>query len=503
MQQNRYPNQRPQNYGQAGRKSFALRLLPYALILLAVAGAVLFGVKALRDKQVADEVAPYANVFAGNISVDGLPLGGLTAQQAYDQLFQRHQAQVDSWQLSLDFRGHTYATVNYQTLGISVQSEQLVEKLREAWLLTHTGDNYQIKRSIESLKEHPYAAFTTQSELSDQKLREFLSAIAANISQTNQPRDAELLQFLPNNADPFLIQHEAVGYQLDIEKAREEIMAMASSGTSGSYQLSPETIEPKVTAAQIRRNLRLRSEAQTAISTSSTQNRDNNIRVAMSRINGTVLEPGQTFSYNKVVGKRTHENGFFDADEMVAGDLVTGIGGGVCQPSTTLYQAALLSNLGIVKRTPHGQPVRYTEKGLDATVYYYGGREIDFKFRNTTKNRIYITAHVTGTNKRNLAARIRIYGEPYEEGVRYALSSQVVETLSPPAEIIYRKDTKNQHVLYNDETLLITKASEGYVVESYLDKYVNGQRVESRLITKDTYRPRQQVEWVGVEERPM
>lgn len=503
MQHNQYSNQRPRSYGSPQGKGLALRFLPYALILLVLVGALLFGMKALRDKRVAEEVAPYANVFAQNISIDGLDLGGLTAQQAYDQLFQRHQSQVNSWQLQLNFRGHTYASVSYQTLGISVQSDQIVEKLREAWDLTHTGDNYQRKASMEALQEKPYAAFTTQSDLSDQKLRELLGAIAENISQTNQPRDAKLIQFLPDSADPFLIESEAVGYELDIEQARKEIMEMASSGTSGAYELSPTAIEPKVTAAQIRQNLRLRSEAQTAISTSSPVNRDNNIRVAMSRINGTILEPGEIFSFNKVVGKRTHENGFFDADEMVAGNLVTGVGGGVCQPSTTLYQAALLSNLGIVKRTAHSQPVRYTEKGLDATVYFFGGREIDFKFRNTTKNRIYITAHVTGSNKRNLIARVRIYGEPYEDGVRYVLSPKVVETLSPPAEVLYRKDNKAEHVLYDDETVIIRKATEGYVVETYLDKYVNGQLVESKLVTKDTYLPKPQEEWVGVQERPL
>lgn len=503
MQQQGYSNQRPPSYRQPARKSLLLKLLPWLLIVLVLVGGVLYGLKAIRDKRVAEEVAPYQSVYAENISLDGIALAGMTAQQAYDRLYQHHQSLVNSWQMQINFGGHTYATVNYQTLGLSVQSDQLVEKLREAWALTHTGDNYQIKASIEALRQQPHSAYTSQSALSDQRLRELLQAIAGNISQTHQARDATLLQFLPDNADPFLIQPEATGYELDIEQAREQIMALASAGTSGSYELQPRAIEPKVTEAQLRQGLSLRGEAQTAISTSSPINRDNNIRVAMSRINGTILRPGATFSFNRVVGKRTHENGFYDADEMVAGDLVTGVGGGVCQPSTTLYQAALVSNLGGISRTAHGQPVGYTDKGLDATVYYYGGREIDFKFKNTSGSDIYITAHVTGSNKRSLITRIRIYGQALEPGVKYALRSEVVETIVPSPDIIYRKDVKAQHVLYKDQTELISRASDGYVVETYLDKYLNGQRVESKLLTKDTYRARQRVEWVGTQERPL
>ena len=104
----------------------------------------------------------------------------------------------------------------------------------------------------------------------------------------------------------------------------------------------------------------------------------------MDRINGTILKPGEVFSFNKVVGRRTIRNGFYEALEMVYGDLVTGIGGGVCQPSSTLFQAALLAGLGITDRSNHSEPVNYTDRGLDATVYWVGDRQIDFKFKITT-----------------------------------------------------------------------------------------------------------------------
>lgn len=496
-QQSRPPVQR----AGGGFKTLFFRLLPWLLILLLVVGGVFFGLKMLEDKRVADQVAPYEHVYADNISVDGLSLAGMSAQEAYDALYQKHQGLVDSWQLRLNFRGHSYATANYKLLGIEINSEQIVQKLREAWDLTHVGDNRQRLAAIEALREAPYSSFTTQSELSDQRLDQLLRAIADNISNLHPPKDAQLLQFLPNASDPFLIQPEQLGYKLDVEQARQQIMAMAATGSSGDYELVPEEIHPKVTTADIRKTVTLRGEAQTGISTASPTNRDNNIRVSLEKVNGLVLKPGQTFSFNTVVGQRSYENGFFDAQEYVYGDLVTGIGGGVCQSSSTIYQAALVANLGGFSRRAHSRPVDYTDKGLDATVYYYQGHQIDLKFKNTTNSDIYFTAHVVGANKRKLITRVRIYGQALEDGVMYKLRSMVVETLPPPAEVAYRKDTKAQFVLYKDQTELITREAEGYVTETYLEKYLNGHLVDQRLVSRDTYKPRQRVEWIGTQDR--
>lgn len=502
MQQQGYQQYRPSAGPQRRRRGLFVRILPWLIILAVLVSGGFFAVRAIRDKRVADEVAPYASVFADNISIDGLSISGMTAQEAYDQLYKRQQGLVDSWQMDISFKGHNYARVSYQTLGLSVQSDQIVQRLKEAWDLTHTGNNYQIKESIEALREQPYAAYTTQSELSDQKLEQLLTAIADNIQSFYQPRDAALIQFLPDNTDPFLIQPEASGYLLDVAFEKQEIMTKAASGTSGSHELQPKLVEPSVTEQQIRSGLTLRGEATTSIDRSSAVNRDNNIRVSLGKVNGTVLKPNAEFSFNGIVGKRTHENGFFDALEYVSGDLVTGIGGGVCQSSTTIYQAALLAGMGGFKRTPHSDPVNYTDKGLDATVYYYGGREIDFKFKNTSGGDIYMTAHVLGNNKRNLVARVRIYGPSLGEGVRYGLKTELLETLKPSPDTIYRKDVNAEHVLYKDQTEVLSKARDGYVVETFLEKYVNGQRVDMKWISKDTYQARQRVEWIGTKERP-
>ena len=134
-----------------------------------------------------------------------------------------------------------------------------------------------------------------------------------------------------------------------------------------------------------------------------TANRHSNVALAASRINGTLLRPGEVFSYNKTVGPRSLECGFKTAPEIVRGVLKPGVGGGVCQVSTTLFNSVLLSNLKIVDRSHHAFPVHYVPQGLDATVV---DGDIDFKFMNSTDAPVYIYGR-----GHNGSLTFRIYGK--------------------------------------------------------------------------------------------
>lgn len=498
---NHNPSYRPQNQQGAPRRSLAARLLPVLLIILVVVGIVLFVGKAMRDRRVADEVRPYEHIFADNIRIDGISLSGMTAQQGYDALMQHHEARVNSWQLALTYSGHTFKTIGYNTLGLSVLTDQINGALKEAWDLTHSGDAYQQRDAIQALRRTPFERNTAQSDISDQELTLILNGIAANIA-LQQPVDAAMLQFVPDQEDPFLFQQERVGYQLDVDAAREEIMAMASAGVSGAYELKPTEIQPNVTVAQLRQKYALRSIAQTAISRYSEEDRTKNIRVSLGRVNGQVLKPGSIFSFNKVAGPRTEKNGYFPALELTYGNFVTGIGGGVCQSSTTIYQAVLKAGLKITSRRIHSQPVNYADPGLDATVYLFGGYEIDFKFQNSTSSDIYMTARVKGSGK-NLVAEVRIYGESLGDGVSYELGTNVLEVIPAPVEPVYQVDKDAQFVIYEDQTAVKSKGREGYVVESYLKRLLNGKETgEIQVVSKDTYDARAEVLWKGATRRP-
>lgn len=111
-------------------------------------------------------------------------------------------------------------------------------------------------------------------------------------------------------------------------------------------------------------------------------NRNTNIQLATKACNGYVIQPGATFSYNQVVGQRTAARGYKEAGVYINGSVASGLGGGICQVSSTLFNAALESNMTIVQRTAHSLPVSYLPKGRDATVSWGGP---DFKFKNPYK----------------------------------------------------------------------------------------------------------------------
>ena len=135
----------------------------------------------------------------------------------------------------------------------------------------------------------------------------------------------------------------------------------------------------------------------------SNRNRSTNLELAASKINGTVVMPGEVFSYNKTVGKRTVEAGYKEAAGFSGGRVVPMLGGGICQVSSTLYDAVLYANLGIVERHNHMFQVAYIDTGKDATVVY---GSLDFKFENTRKYPIMLQA-----SARSGLLQIKVYGK--------------------------------------------------------------------------------------------
>lgn len=184
---------------------------------------------------------------------------------------------------------------------------------------------------------------------------------------------------------------------------------------------------------------------------SSNKDRTTNLRLASNKIDGTVLMPGETFSYNKVVGERTIAAGYKEAPIYAGGKVVDGIGGGICQVSSTLYNAVIFANLDIVSRTNHRFVPSYVTAGRDATVVY---GSIDFKFKNNRNYPIKIQCSVSGG-----IAKFDIYGLRTDDEYEVEISSRVTGS------------TAN------------STYSEAYRILKQ-----NGQVVSSELLSKDTYK---------------
>lgn len=218
--------------------------------------------------------------------------------------------------------------------------------------------------------------------------------------------------------------------------------------------------------------------------TSSNSNRSTNIRLAAQKINGTVLMPGETFSYNQVVGKRTAAAGFKPAPAYFGGEVVQEYGGGICQVSSTLYNAVLYANLEITERTNHGFKPSYVTPGLDATVSWGGP---DFKFTNNRDYPIRISCDTSGK-----ILKIYIYGLKRDTDYKVVLESKYVST-------VYAKTTyKTDPSLASGETKVIQSGSNGCKTVAY--KYLydsNGTLVSTECLSRDTYNPHNKVIAVG------
>ncbi len=214
------------------------------------------------------------------------------------------------------------------------------------------------------------------------------------------------------------------------------------------------------------------------------QNRKFNIQKAADIINGNTIQPGEEWSFNTVVGPRTYELGWKGANGISGGKEYTiQAGGGICQVSTTLYNALLCANMEIVDRRAHTIPSDYVPVGLDATV---DTRGIDFVWKNDTDMPVYIFARVEkveGSSSRNTIT-VYVYGKPLPEGVTYKSRNEIIEEASRQAEAIYTNDAS----IPTGYQLERVQGHKYYVAEAYQDKYVDGKLVESKLLYTDKYK---------------
>lgn len=214
------------------------------------------------------------------------------------------------------------------------------------------------------------------------------------------------------------------------------------------------------------------------------QNRKFNIQKAADIINGNTVQPGEEWSFNTVVGPRTYELGWKGANGISGGKEYTiQAGGGICQVSTTLYNALLCANMEIVDRRAHTIPSDYVPVGLDATV---DTRGIDFVWKNNTDMPAYIFARVEkveGSSSRHTIT-VYVYGKPLPEGVTYQSRNEIIEERSRQDEAIYTNDAS----IPTGYQLERVQGHKYYVAEAYQDKYVDGKLAESKLLYTDKYK---------------
>ncbi|MBR3934248.1 MAG: VanW family protein [Clostridia bacterium] len=280
------------------------------------------------------------------------------------------------------------------------------------------------------------------------------------------------------------ITPEIIGIKIDSKLARK-ILAENANATE-KYSIPAIISYPQITAKFLEEEY-----TDTIIATYSTnyasgsENRKTNIHLASDKINGLVLNPGDTFSFNSVVGPRSLENGYKTAQSYSGSKVVEDLGGGICQVSSTLYNAAVFADLEIVSRTNHTMPVSYTPLGRDATVSY---NSIDFKFKNNKNTPVKLEILYNGAT-----LTVNVYGRK-----KYIKDIQIETKIS--GSIPFTIDEINDDTLPEGETKTVEAGSNGTIVDSYKLEKVDGQIVSRTLLARSIYTPRPKIMKIGTKK---
>ena len=423
-------------------------------------------------------VASWTDKIYPGVEVYGVDLGGLTKEEGLNIISEQLIPKINAKKIVVTIND-TQKEILYSDIAPNYDSETI---LKEALAYGKDKGLFEKQNLIKSDEKHQLTpSVTIDEELLKAKEEEIKQAVNIN------PVNATLTI---SGATP-LVTAEKIGYTVDSEEFHKMLMDSINGNPLENSEIS---LELKETEASIKAETLNLVDGQ--ISTFSTNfskgvdtGRDKNLAVALSYINGTVLMPGEEFSYYEKIGQTTPEKGYHLANVYVADRIEKDYGGGVCQISTTLYRAAMGANLRSTQRRNHSMMVGYAEAGMDAT---YAAGYIDYKFKNTYDFPVYIQGYTSG-NK----VVVNIYGNVAGMGGKtYKMTNEIVETYSP--EIVKKEDP----TLYVGQEKVKDSGLTGYKAKGYLITYQNGKQINKELVSTDVYTSMDRVISVGTKPVP-
>ncbi len=410
----------------------------------------------------------YNGIIQQGVSVAGIKVGGLSAVEAAEKLERSLPVPAEST-LEIQDGGKSFsfklsdidAKYDYRSMAVTAFKYGINDKcvIQLTSLLKRRAEPADVPAKI---------------VFSEDKLATIIQTLKTNWD--SPPKNANLS--LSN--DKIEITDEKAGYILDFDETFEQIRLALSEGKL-QVQAAGQLLEPAVKTADLSTIDALLAEYVT-IFDENDRNRSHNITLASATINGSLVKPGEIFSLNQRLGPRGAENGYLKAPIFIQSQLALDFGGGICQVATTLYNAALLANLGIVERYSHPLPVNYVSLGRDATI---AGDYLDLKFLNNTGAPVYISSNIeSGT------LTIHIFGTKItkQREVRITTDKSVIQP-----KVVLQYDPS----LPAGETRVMNQGKTGYTVKIYREVVVDGEITTRTLISSDYFKPSDTVLLVG------
>lgn len=329
------------------------------------------------------------------ITVNGISVHGMTKTEAAEKVLNGI-----GWAMKVTYNGETKELDNLMV-------EKVDEVLTEAF---EKGESGSYTVSSDGLEN---AAAAQADALADQ--------------WDVKPKNGSISSYDKSSGE-FVFSGAETGKLIEREKLAKDILAAISAGEyKKTITAAAEEVQPEITEAQAKASFKRLGTYTTT--TTSNKDRNENIRIASAAINGIIIQPGEEFSFNQTTGNRTTDKGYRPAGAYQNGVLVEEPGGGVCQVSSTLYNAVVFAGLKTTERHAHSYEPSYVTPGEDAMVSYDGFSGPDMKFVNNSKTAVGIK-----TSFSNQKLTVSVYGNPIlEEGVTLSMKSEKVKELDPPA----------------------------------------------------------------------
>lgn len=422
---------------------------------------------------------PEEQKIAAGVTIDGIDVSGKTEEQALDLL----ENSVDT------LKGTRKVTVTYNDKSTVITQEDMTftfdfsDAVDQALTYSSNLNSEESSADSSSASDSSAAAkkdFPVEPKISYENVEKKLDEFTADIDK--DPVDATVVSF-DSSTGEFQYADGKNGLKVDHDKLYKDVVALLEKEETGTVEVPTEVVEFDKTKAEVASHMEKLGTFSTY--STNTANGNHNMKLALASMNGKVVQPGATFSFNGTTGNTTNGSlGYLPAGAISNNQSVQAYGGGICQASTTLYGAVIRSDLEIVTRYNHLWPSTYVPIGQDATVDYPG---LDFQFRNSTEYPIYIQAGMSGTK---LTVTLYGYKDPSYDYIE--VTSQKTETIAKPAPQITVDNS-----LKKGEIVCDNKGNAGSRATATKLYYKDGAVIKTESLPSSYYRPVAPVYRVG------
>lgn len=443
-----------------------------AVVVIAAIIAVIFTTGALNNIGIgssSENTVSYSDTerFSKGISIEGIDISGMTKEEAMEALLQA-EVYPKGYDIQLTLEEQT-VTLTGKELPFDLHLQNTID---EAYEYNWHCDEEEHASRVAELSVTP-KDFELKPTLIKEELEPKLAELSAPFN-----KDAQEPTITGYYNGGFNVSEPIDGRKVKTDELAAKVEELLKTEKTGTIEVPVEIIKCTKTAEDIKANMQKLGSYSTV--STNTANGNHNMKLAANATNGTILQPGEQFSFNGTTGNTTNgSNGYLPATAISGGEFIQEYGGGICQVSSTIYGAALRSNMTIVTRYNHTYPSSYVPIGLDATVSY---GSLDFVFRNDTDYPVYIAAGMDGTT-----VWVTFYGYQSPEYDTIEPSAWITANISKPAAEYNTDNSLAPNPNPLSAARLKRSGNPGYKTAASRTYYKNGVAVKTETLPSSYY----------------